>query len=88
MSTEPTTDDEHAKWSPWAIAAAVLLLLLFGVIAVGTLRGCFFVDPQEAAKLDEEAKEEGRGKKKKKKPTSRFDRRSCCRPSRSARCRS
>jgi hypothetical protein len=55
MSTE-SADDERAHWSPWAIAAALVLLLIFGVIAFGTVRGFFFVDPQEAAKLDEEKK--------------------------------
>src|SRR5262245_5812545 len=55
MSTE-SADDERIRWSPWAIAAAILLLLIFGVIAFGTVRGCFFVDPQEAAKPEEEKK--------------------------------
>ena len=67
MSTDPRTilDDERTKWSPWAIAAAILLLLIFGVIAVGTLRGCFFVDPQEAAKIAEEKKKKEGGRKEK-----------------------
>lgn len=65
MSSEPTTD-EPAKWSPWAIAAAALLLLLFSVIAIGTLRGCFFVNPQEAAKREEEQKKKEEEKKKEK----------------------
>ena len=64
-ATEPTTD-ERTKWSPWAIAAAVLLLLIFGVIAVGTLRGCFFVDPQEAAKHGRRRKRRKRKRRRKK----------------------
>ena len=66
MSTETETDDV-AKWSPWAIAAAVLLLALFGVIGVGTLRGCFFVDPLEAAKNEAEKKNKEDAEKEKKK---------------------
>ena len=62
MSTEPATeiddDDERTTWSLWAIVAAAVLVLLFGVIAVGTLRGCFYTDPQEAAKTEEEEKKE------------------------------
>ena len=67
MSTE-STDDERTTGSPWAIAAAVFLLMIFGVIAVGTLRGCFFVDPQEVAKQDEEKKKKDEAEKKEKKP--------------------
>jgi hypothetical protein len=65
MSTE-TESAERAKWSPLAIAAALLLLILFGVITVGTMRGCFFVDPQEAAKREEERKKNEDPEKKKK----------------------
>ena len=43
MSTD--TDelgDERTKWSPWAIAAAAILVLLFGLIAFGTRHPGFF----------------------------------------------
>ena len=60
-------EDERTKWSPWAIAAAVLLLLIFAVITVGMVRGCIFVDPQEAAKLAEEQKKKDEEEKKTKK---------------------
>ena len=66
MSTDAEPDtDERTKWSPWALAAAVLLLVMFGVIAVGTLRGCFYIDPQEAAKREDD-------RKKKEEDTLRF----------------
>jgi hypothetical protein len=67
MSTEstPNIDDEEerTKWSLWAILAAAVLVLLFGVIAAGTLRGCFYTDPLEAAKTEEEKKKEEERKK-------------------------
>jgi len=65
MSTDSEELDERTKWSPWAIAAAALLVVLFGVIAFGTLRGCFYVDPQEAAKREEELKKKEEEEKKK-----------------------
>jgi len=46
--TEPEIDD-HKKWTLWAFAAAALLLALFGVIAIGTVRGCFNSNTQQAA---------------------------------------
>ena len=59
-SHEPPTPNpkpqEATKWSPWAIAAAILLALLFGVIVVAGVRGCLTVDPKEAARLEEERK--------------------------------
>jgi hypothetical protein len=70
MSTEPdaSTDERSStKWSPWAISAAILLLLIFSVIGVGALRGWFFIDPQEAAKLAEEEKKKDEAKKEEKK---------------------
>src|SRR6476619_1213782 len=64
--TEPITDpDDHKKWTLWAIAAAALLLMLFGVIAVGTMRGCFTSNNQEAADLLEKKKKEEAEKKEK-----------------------
>jgi len=65
MSTDTETD-ERSKWSPWAVAAAALLVMLFGVIAFGTMRGCLFVDPQEAAKREEERKKKAEADKNKK----------------------
>jgi hypothetical protein len=62
---EPTPES-RGKWSPWAIAAALLLLLIFGVIAVGTLRGYFFVSAEDAAKQEEENKKKEEEEKKKK----------------------
>jgi hypothetical protein len=64
MSTASEPDaDERTRWSPWAIAAAALLLLLFGAIAFGTIRGCLYLDPQEAAKREEEKKKKEKDKK-------------------------
>ena len=67
MSTAPDTPeaDKSTKWSPWAIAAAVLLAVLFGVIAVAGVRGCLYIDPQEAARLQEERKKKEEAEKKK-----------------------
>jgi hypothetical protein len=66
MSTVPEPDiDERTRWSVWALAAAALLLLLFGAIAFGTLRGCFYLDPQEAAKREEERKKKEKEKEEK-----------------------
>ena len=66
MSTDPETRRIARSGRRWAIAAAALLVLMFGVIAVGTLRGCFYVDPQEAAKREEEKKKKEDEEKKKK----------------------
>lgn len=65
-NAEPVIDDDRSPWSPWAIAAAALLLLVFGVVVAGTLRGCFFVDPTQAAKEDNEKKKKEEEEKKKK----------------------
>jgi hypothetical protein len=66
MSNDSTTEtDERRKWSTWAIAAAALLLLLFGVIAVGTLRGCFYAEPEQAEDAAEKKKKEQAEKDKK-----------------------
>jgi hypothetical protein len=56
--------EERGKWSPWAIAAALLLLLIFGVVAVGTFRGYFFVSAEDAAKQEEERKKKEEEEKK------------------------
>src|SRR3954462_13825376 len=65
MSNDATPDaDERRKWTAWAIAAASLLLLLFSVIAIGTLRGCFFAETQQAADAGEKKKEAGKKEEK------------------------
>src|SRR3954468_18198245 len=59
MSNDATTDDdERRKWTLLAIAAAALLLLLFSVIAIGTLRGCFFAESEQAADATEKKKKD------------------------------
>lgn len=68
MATDPELDSEDAaKWSPWAIAAAVLLAILFGAILVAGVRGYMSIDPQEAARLEEERKKKEEAEKKEKK---------------------
>jgi hypothetical protein len=52
------------KWSPWALAAAALLVLLFSVIGVGMFRGCFTTDPLQAAKEEDEKKKKEEEKEK------------------------
>jgi hypothetical protein len=56
--------DERRKWSAWAIAAASLLLLLFSVVAIGTLRGCFFAPSEQAENADDQKKKDEEKKKK------------------------
>jgi hypothetical protein len=66
MSTNATPEtDERRKWTPRAIAAAALLLLLFGVIAIGTVRGCFFAESEQAADATAKKKKEDAEKTKK-----------------------
>src|SRR6476469_5837061 len=66
MSNDATTeDDERRKWTAWAIAAAALLLLMFSVVAIGTLRGCFFAESEQAADATEKKKKEDAEKSKK-----------------------
>lgn len=68
MATDAEPEaDEVTKWSPWAIAAAVLLALLFGGILIAGVRGCMTLDPQELARLEEERKKKEEEEKKKKK---------------------
>ena len=68
MSNDATTEtDEHRKWSAWAIAAAALLLLMFGMIAVASLRGCIFGESDQAADATEK-KKNGEAEKEKKPP--------------------
>src|SRR5689334_24832443 len=55
--------DERQKWSPWAIAALALLLLIFGIIGVGALRGCLFSQTQESAEQTEKKKKDAEKKK-------------------------
>ena len=57
--------DEHRKWTPWAIAAAALLLLMFGMIAVASLRGCVFGESEQVADAMEKKKKEDAEKAKK-----------------------
>jgi hypothetical protein len=64
MSTDNDTD-ERRKWTAWAIAAAALLLLMFSVVAIGTLRGCFFAESEQAADATEKKKKEDAEKAKK-----------------------
>ncbi|MEX2317307.1 MAG: hypothetical protein WD669_09160 [Pirellulales bacterium] len=69
MSDQPESEPEDEERTPmgWkAIAAAVLLLLLFGLILFGGLRGCATEDPQEAAKREEQAKKGEKEKDKQK----------------------
>jgi hypothetical protein len=58
--------EERGKWSPWAIAAAIVLLLIFGIVAVGTFRGYFFVSAEDAAKQEDERKKKEEEEKKQK----------------------
>lgn len=51
------------KWPWWTIAAAMLLALVLGVIAVGTLGGWLRVAPAEAAKRKEEREKDEQKKK-------------------------
>ena len=64
MATD--SEDERTKWSPWAIAAAVLLLLIFGVIAVGTFAGAS-LSTRKRPPSCRGAEEEGRGREEDKK---------------------
>src|SRR5947208_7088309 len=57
-----TAANEPRKWSLWAIAAAALLLLMFGIIAFGTVRGCFVTDSQQAADSAEKKKQQEKEK--------------------------
>lgn len=67
MSIDPQpAAEEKSKWSPWAIAAAALLLLMFSIVAIGTMRGCFFADTKQAADDEDKKKKEEEEKKKKK----------------------
>src|SRR5829696_4166364 len=66
MSTDTDIETEdYRKWSAGAIAAAALLLLMFGIIAIGSIRGCFFADSEQAADATEKQKKNDAEKKKK-----------------------
>ncbi len=65
MSTEPETETKP-PWSPWALAAAALMLVMLGVLGIGTWRGCLFVDPKVAAEREEARKKEQEEEKKRK----------------------
>jgi len=74
MSTDTDlASDERRKWSAWAIAAAALLLLMFGIVAVGSIRGCFFADPEQAADATEKKKKDEADKKKEEKPPIKIE---------------
>src|SRR3954469_640830 len=65
MSTDTELEtDERRKWTAWAIAAAALLLLLFSVVAIGTLRGCFFAESEQAADATDKKKKDADKEKK------------------------
>src|SRR5882724_5690134 len=57
-------NDERRKWTAWAIAAAALLLLMFSVVAIGTLRGCFFTESEQAADATDKKKKDADKEKK------------------------
>ena len=67
----PSDQPDRAKWTASAMAAAALLLVLFSVIAIGTLRGCFFATPQQAAETEKDKKADA--KKKEDKPPIAID---------------
>jgi hypothetical protein len=50
------------EWSTWAIAGVSLLLVLFTVVSLGTLRGCFFNSSQQADEDGEKKKKEAEKK--------------------------
>ncbi len=60
----PTDSNNRSKWTTSAIATAALLVLLLSIVAIGTLRGCFFAQPQPAAKAEEKKKEEAKKQEK------------------------
>ncbi len=66
MSNDTNAEsDERRKWSPWAIAAAALLLVMFGIIGVGMIRGCLMGESEQAAdSADKKKKEEAEKKPK------------------------
>lgn len=67
MATDADPEsDESTKWSIWAIAAGVLLAMLFGAILVAGIRGCATLDPKETARLEAERKKKEEEEKKKK----------------------
>src|SRR5687768_16002823 len=69
MSTDVTPElDEPSKWSPWALAAAVLLLAMFAVIGAAMFRGCLFgPSSQQAAETEEDKKKMDEEKEREKK---------------------
>jgi hypothetical protein len=66
MSTdaEPESED-RMKWTPWALAAGLFLLLMFTVIGAGMMRGCFTQNPQQAEKDEKEKAKKGEKEKEK-----------------------
>ena len=69
MSTDAEPEsEERTRWTPWALAAGLFLLLMFTVIGAGMMRGCFTLNPQQAEKDEKEkAKKEDKEKEKEKK---------------------
>jgi hypothetical protein len=69
MSTDSEPDlERREKWSMWAWAAGLILLLLFTVVGAGMMRGWFSFMSQQTAEVDEEkAKKEKKDKEKEKK---------------------
>ncbi len=60
-------DHEHKPLGWKTIAAAAVLLLLFGVVLFGGIRGCASESAQDAAKREEQEKKEAKEKEKKEK---------------------
>lgn len=65
MSTEPAVE-RKSRWSLLTLAAAALMLVILGVLGVGTWRGCFFVDPKVAAEREEARKKKQEEERKRK----------------------
>lgn len=69
---EPESD-ERTKWTPWALAAGLFLLLMFTVVGAGMMRGCFSLNPQQAEKDEEEKAKSDKEKEKEKEKKNDVD---------------